>query len=151
MRNIVLFFVLALLTMSCNVGDKIFVGEPQDVEFRGINNNNIKIVAKMPITNNNAFRVKIKDVNLEARIDGKFLGTVSCAEAVIIKGNTDDVYEIPLQLEIKNIILGAATIYRLRQNREKPSLSLEGEILTSGLLLRKKIPIKEEDILRYMN
>ena len=146
-----LFFVFIVLLSSCNIGDNIIVGEPKEISIDGVEGNNLKLTITIPITNTNTFKVKIKDINLDARVNGKYLGVVTGNSKVVVPPNTKAFYDFDLNLEIKNIVLGATTIYKLSKNKDYPNLDLEGEVKASALLMNKRIKVKEENILNHIN
>ncbi len=127
------------------------IGEPENISIEGVEGNNLKLTISIPITNTNTFKVKINDITLDARIDGKYLGVLKSDSKIIIPANTKATYDIDLNLEIKNIILGATTIYKLSKEKDLPRLDLEGEVKASALLMKKRIKVKEENILNNVN
>lgn len=141
---------LIFLVGCTGIGDKIYVGEPNRVEIKDIDNNTIQILTVLPITNNNGFRIKLKDLDLAARVNGTYLGPVRNTASVVIPKHSDDEYPILLELEIKNLILGLTAIYKIAQGDKKTMLSLEGELTAKSFLINKKIPVKEEDLMQYV-
>lgn len=146
-----LFIVLTVLLASCNIGDNISVDRPKEISIDGVEGNNLRLTITIPITNTNTFKVKIKDINLDARVNGKYLGIVTSDARIVIPPNTKAFYDIDLNLEIKNIVLGATTIFQMSKNEDHPKLDLEGEIKASALLMTKKITVKEENILNNVD
>ena len=149
--NKYLLFILVVLLSSCSIGDNINVGNPNEITIDGVEGNNLKFTVSVPITNTNTFKVKIKEINLDARVNGKYLGVVTGDSKIVIPPNTKAFYDVDLNLEIKNIVLGATTIYKMSKNEDYPDLDLEGEIKASALLMVKKIKVKEENIFNYVN
>lgn len=149
--NKYLFLVIVVLLSSCSIGDNINVGNPNEITIDGVEGNNLKFTISIPITNTNTFKVKIKDINLDARVNGKYLGIVTGGTKIVIPPNTKAFYDVDLNLEIKNIVLGATTIYKMSKNDDYPDLDLEGEVKASALLMIKKIKVKEENIFNYVN
>ena len=147
------FFIFLIIAASgcTGIGDKIFVEEPSHVQIKGISGNKVQILTVLPITNNNGFRIKLKDLDLEARVNGTYLGPVKNAEPVIIPKRSKDEYPVLLELEIKNIILGVTAVYKIAQGDGKTTLALEGDLTVSSFLINKKIPIKEDDLMQYMH
>lgn len=147
-----LYILLCIFISGCTgVGDKIYVEEPNHVEIKDITGNKVHILTVLPITNNNGFRIKLKDLDLEARVNGTYLGPVKNLAPVIIPKNSKDEYPIMLELEVKNIILGISAVYNIAQGDKKTSLSLEGDLTASSFLINKKIPIKEDNLMKYVN
>ena len=149
--NKYLFFIIVVLLSSCSIGDNINVGNPNEITIDGVEGNNLKFTISIPITNTNTFKVKIKDINLDARVNGKYLGVVTGNTKIVIPPNTKAFYDVDLNLEIKNIVLGATTIYKMSKNDDYPDLDLEGEVKASALMMIKKIKVKEENIFNYVN
>ena len=147
----ILLAVILSLSSCSNIGDKIYVEEPSNVEIQEITGNKVRILTVLPITNNNGFKIKLKDLDLDARVNGTYLGPVTSSDAVIIPRNSKDEYPIMLELEVKNIVLGLTTIYKIAQGKSNTTLSLEGNLKASSFLINKKIPIKEDNLMQYMN
>ncbi len=149
--NIGLFILIFTTFSGCTgIGDKIFVEEPSHVEIKGISGNKVQILTVLPITNNNGFRIKLKDLDLEARVNDTYLGPVRNAAPVIIPKKSKDEYPVLLEIEIKNIILGITAVYKIAQGDGNTTLSLEGDLTASSFLINKKIPIREKDLMQYM-
>ena len=146
-----LFLVFIVMLSACSIGDNINVGEPNEITIGGVEGNNLKFTISIPITNTNTFKVKIKDINLDARVNGKYLGIVTGDTKIVIPPNTKAFYDIDLNLEIKNIVLGATTIYKMAKNDDYPSIDLEGEVKASALLMIKRIKVKEQNIFNNIN
>lgn len=150
LNSVILIILIAAASGCTGIGDKIFVEEPSNVEIKGISGNKVQILTVLPITNNNGFRIKLKDLDLEARVNGTYLGPVKNAAPVIIPKRSKDEYPVLLELEIKNIILGITAVYKIAQGDGNTTLSLEGDLTASSFLINKKIPIREEDLMQYM-
>jgi LEA14-like dessication related protein len=146
-----LLAIIIILSGCSGVGDKIFVDEPSHVEIKNIDNNKVHILTVLPITNDNGFRIKLKNLNLEARINGTYLGPVKNVEPVIIPGHSKDEYPIMLELEVKNILVGLTAMYKISQGSKNTVVSLEGHLTAKSFLINKKIPVKEDNLMQYMN
>jgi LEA14-like dessication related protein len=151
LNSVILIILIAAVSGCTGIGDKIFVEEPSHVEIKGISGNKVQILTVLPITNNNGFRIKLKDLDLEARVNGTYLGPVKNAAPVIIPKRSKDEYPVLLELEIKNIILGITAVYKIAQGDGNTTLSLEGDLTASSFLINKKISIREEDLMQYMH
>jgi LEA14-like dessication related protein len=135
-------FFLASLT-SCNLSEKVIVGEPESLDFAGFKNNSIKVSTSLPIQNDAAAKLKIKEIHFDVRINGKFLGTVDSEKEIVIPGRSNESYDLEFNLKIKNILLGASTFYSATQNKNI-NITFDGFIKTTYLGLPKKIEFKRD-------
>ena len=70
--------VLIILSLSsCSVYKSIDVGDITDVKFRGMTDNKILLDLKIPITNPNNFNLKIKSLDLDISVNGKYMGKMT--------------------------------------------------------------------------
>ncbi|NJM16912.1 MAG: cellulose biosynthesis cyclic di-GMP-binding regulatory protein BcsB [Bacteroidales bacterium] len=143
------FFVsLLLLACSCDNMTDVVVGDPYNFKLGGIQNNAIAVTADLPVSNHKNFAFKLKEMQLEVRVNDRYLGDLTLTKELRVPANTDGVYTLPMEIKVKNLMLGLSTFYNVSHKRDIMA-SIEGDIFVHYLLFRKKIKVKEEEKIRF--
>jgi hypothetical protein len=143
-----LYFVLVItstMVISCTF-QEIKVNNVSKVELKGINNNVVTFDITASVENPNAFRIKVKPVELKVMIGGQTeLGRVKEMGPIkLAKKSTKD-YTIRVPIEITNIqSLGAFNMF----SGKMPDLRLTGKIRVSTLFYAKTFELNEYKLVR---
>jgi len=135
--------VIILLLSSCSVYKSVDVGNISDVNFRGMVDNKISIELKVPVKNPNNFNLKIKKIDLDVTINGKYLGKMKNDTLIVIPKNFDGIKIFPVEIEVANILSSAMSFYKLK-NAKQIDIAIEGTIVARSFLHRKTIKVSEK-------
>ncbi|OFX90327.1 MAG: hypothetical protein A2W99_08275 [Bacteroidetes bacterium GWF2_33_16] len=136
--------VLIILSLSsCSVYKSIDVGDITDVKFRGMTDNKILLDLKIPITNPNNFNLKIKSLDLDISVNGKYMGKMKNDSLIIIPKKFNGVKNFPVVIEVDNILSSAMSFYKLK-NARQVDIGLDGKIIAKSFLHKKTVKVSEK-------
>jgi hypothetical protein len=143
------YFVLILtitIAVSCASFQEIKINNVSNVELKGINNNVVTFDITASIENPNAYRIKVKPLELKVMIgDYTELGKVKPMDLVIAKKSTKN-YTISVPIEITNMLsLGSA--FNMFSGKV-PDLRLTGKIRASTFLYGKTFELNGYKLVR---
>lgn len=136
-------FVLILLLSGCNVYKSVEVGDINDVKLRGIVDNKINLDLKVPINNPNNFKLKIKNIDLDISLNGRYLGKMTNDTLITIPKKYDGIATFPVEIQVENILSSAMSFYKLK-NAKQVEILIEGKIIAKSFLHRKTIKVSEK-------
>lgn len=139
---------LILLLSSCNVYKSVDVGEINDIRFRGMVDNKINLDLKVPIKNPNNFKLKIKDLDLDISLNGKYIGKMRNDTLIVIPSNYEGISTFPVEIQVDNILSSAMMFYKLK-NAKQVEILIEGKIIAKSFLYRKTIKVSEKQIVDF--
>ena len=145
-RTLKLFFISILITVlftGCFSLKPINVGDVKDYKFKNLTKSGVSIILDIPIENQNNFKFKITDVNIEISIDGNNLGTVKKIKKVVIPAKSNDVYTFELKADFSKLLKGSWSILKSFMKRSV-NMHLEGYIKAKAFMIGKKIDINED-------
>ena len=137
------FFVIILVVSGCSVYKSIDVGKISDVNFRGMVDNKISLELKVPVKNPNNFNLKIKEIDLDVTINGKYLGKMKNDTLIVIPKNFDGVKVFPVEIEVANILSSAMSFYKLKRAKQL-DIAIDGNIVARSFLHNKTIKVSEK-------
>ena len=135
--------VLILLLSGCNVYKSIDVGDISDVKFKGMTDNKINLDLKVPLTNPNNFNLKIKELDLDISVNGKYIGKMKNDTLIVIPKKYEGVTTFPVEIQVENILSSAMSFYKLK-NAKQVEILIEGKIIAKSFLHRKTIKVSEK-------
>ncbi len=135
-----LLFSLSLLLLSSCMQEITFT-ELEDIKIQK-NAQSLDIVLFLRINNPNSFKIKIKEVNLDLTLNSWEVGEINISEDFVLKSNSNDVYEVPVQIDIKNTITGGLALISLFAN-DKADVKIVGTIQANAFFINKTIPVDE--------
>jgi len=135
--------VLILLLSGCNVYKSVEVGDINDVRFRGMVDNKINLDLKVPISNPNNFNLKIKELDLDISVNGKYIGKMKNDTLIVIPKKYEGVTTFPVEIQVENILSSAMSFYKLK-NAKQVEILIEGKIIAKSFLHRKTIKVSEK-------
>ena len=145
--RISILFVVFFLVNSCNVFERIEVGEVQGINFTKFDDRKVSFEVLIPIENPNGFSFNITGVDLDVIVNNEYLGKIKNAGDVLIHEKSDEIYTFPLDVEYSgsNILKGAFTLFSLFLDR-KAEVKISGFIMVKSFWLSKKLDVDEQSI-----
>jgi hypothetical protein len=147
LRNLVKLspVILILLLASCSDIHDITLKGMDNVQLKGIEDNNIKFSADVTMFNPSSVNFRISEVNLKMIVDGNFIGTLTLDEPMKIKAHSDTSYLGDFNLQLANMFTGAAALYGLKDKRQV-TIDMQGFVRAKSWLVFRKIDIAEKRV-----
>jgi len=123
---VTLLFIPLMLT-GCLSYDDIQVVNVKDISYQELKGTTLRLSFVATVNNPNYYSVKIKNANMDLRLQDRFLGKVTQMEQVEIKGRTEKDYKINISVEMKDMLSNAMSLYRVLMN-EPSNLNLSGTV-----------------------
>lgn len=133
--------VSGLLFVTACTDYYLTVGEAKEVRFKYFNDGKLGLDIDLPIKNEGNMNFKVKEVDLELRLNSFQAGKVVNVEKVIIRKNTEQVYTFPVEVEINGLSNSAMILISII-GRKKLVVDIDGSIKVKSLLVSKKIPVQ---------
>ena len=135
---LILLFMLLLFT-GCSTEDIQLVGI-KDVTYQEFNRNVLRLAITATVNNPNRFNVKIKNANMDLRLNNKTIGTVTQMEQIELDSRNQKDYKIQVSIEMKDMLSNAIALYRVLMNEPK-NLSLSGTVEVKSFLYSKTFQV----------
>ena len=137
--NIILF-VLPLLFSGCYKYEDIKVTKVKDVTYEELKGKMLNLAIVATIDNPNYFNVKIKDANMELRLNDRVIGIVTQVEQIELVGRKEQDYKIRVSIELKDLMSNLLNLSRVLMNDAK-NLNLSGTLHVKSFLYSKTFQI----------
>jgi LEA14-like dessication related protein len=141
-KHIFLFLALLGIFASCTQVKELQIDKVKSYQFKGFNENKLQFVLFLPIINPNHQSIVVSEIALDTYIKGRAFGKLHSTEKLVIAKNSKRVYEIPITIQVTNILAGISVISDPSSLIE--SLRFEGYIKARKGLLMRKIEISED-------
>ncbi|MDX9695658.1 MAG: LEA type 2 family protein [Bacteroidales bacterium] len=138
-------FALIVLITSCNIYKTVDVGDVNDVKFRGMAGNKLSLDLKVPISNPNNFKLKIKSLDFDISVNDRFIGKMKNDTLIIVPKHFDGVQDFPVYVQLDNLLTNAMMFYKLKKEKQV-EIKVEGEIIVKSFLHNKKIKVSEKQV-----
>lgn len=142
-RNIAGLLVLLMTLSSCNAYKSVDIGDVSNVNFKGMVDNKISLELSVPVTNPNGYKIKIKDMDLDVTINGKYLGKMRNTREIVIPSKSDEVHVFPVDIQVSNILASMSSLYKMRKAKSF-EMQIEGKIKVKAFLRGKTIEVSEK-------
>ena len=144
MKNLLPFFLVGLVLVSCNGGN---VKEP---EYRDIQNIRVAEVGVLQTTaaidliyyNPNNFGLTLNEARGDVYLDDAYLGRFTLDEKVHVGRRSE--FIVPAMIKLDNI--GAIKNHRDIYKKKEAKVRIEGFATVSKAGIRKEVPIRHESI-----
>jgi LEA14-like dessication related protein len=141
-RNIAGLLVLFIALYSCNAYKSVDIGDVSNVNFKGMVDNKISIELSIPVTNPNGYKIKIKEMDLDVTINGKYLGKMKNSSEIVIPSKSDEVQVFPVDIHVSNLLTSMSSLYKMRKAKSF-EMQIEGKIKVKAFLNSKTIEVSE--------
>ena len=135
---IILFF-MALLFSGCSYEEVQLIGI-KDVTYQEFNGSVLRLAITATVNNPNRYNVKIKNANMDLRLNEKVIGTVAQMEQIDLASRKQQDYKIQVSIEMKDILSNMLSLYRVLMNEPK-NLNLSGTIQVKSFLYSKTFQV----------
>lgn len=136
-----LLILTSILLSSCY--KSIEIGDIEGVKISNKSNNVFVISVKVQIKNPNFYKVSLIDFSGEIGVNDYNLGKVKFTDEIIIKANSEDIIEIPLEIEIENIFTCGAVLLSTLGSK-KVELDIKGNLTVKTFFKTFSMEIDEK-------
>ncbi len=136
----VILLLLPLLLSSCLSYEDIKLVGVKDVTYQEFKNNILRVAITATVNNPNRFDVKIKNANMDLRLNDRIIGTVTQVEQVELKGKSQQDYKIQVAIEMKDMMANLVALYRVLMN-ESSKLNLSGSLQVKSFMYSKTVHV----------
>lgn len=140
--DVIIVVLLSVLLSSCSFYKAVDIGGVNDVDFKGMVDNKVQLKLNVPIENPNGYKLKIKDMDLDVHINGKYLGKMKNSEVIVVPKKSNEVIEFPVEIQVKNMLGSMGLFYKLR-NSKSAEMKIEGTIKVKAVMRSKTIKVLE--------
>ena len=141
-KKLAILFIVLILS-SCNAYKTVNFTGVDHVEFKGMMNNKISLELNVPIENPNWYKLKIKSMDFDVRVNGSYLGKMKNGEEIVIPAKSDTLQVFPVDIYVKNLFGAMSTLNKMRNSRSV-EMQIEGSMKVKALLSSKTIEISEK-------
>jgi LEA14-like dessication related protein len=141
-KLIPLILVVFILT-GCSIYKSVDIGEVNNVDFKGMKDNKVILNLKVPISNPNGYKIKIKSMDLDLKINGSYIGKMTIDNDIVIPPKSDEVHEFSVVIIVRNPLASMATMYKMR-NSKSFDMEMDGTIKVKALIRSKIIKVSEK-------
>ena len=142
-KNILGIVLISIVLSSCNAYESVDIGGVDNVNFKGMVDNKVSLELLVPITNPNAYKIKIKSMDLDVTINGKYLGKLKNADEIVIPAKSDEIQNFPVDIYVKNMLASMSSLYKMRKSG-KFEMEIEGTMKVKAFLHSKTIEVSEK-------
>lgn len=144
-RSAIVLLTSFFLLVGCSTYEDLKIGAIRNVDLKGVDNNILDVEITVPVENPNAFSVKMMDADFVVSNGETVIGKMKQVDEVVIKARSKNDYPLHVRVELTNVNLNILSIYSLFQQRA--NMKLSGTVVVRSSLYRKKIEIKDYQLL----
>jgi len=138
---IVILLSLPVLYSGCSNLEDIKLLNVKDVTYQEFKGNVLRLVITATVNNPNRFNVKIKNANMDLRLNDRVIGSVTQMEQITLSGRTQKDYKIYVAIEMKDLLTNIINLSRILMNEPK-NLNLSGTVQVKSLLYSKTLRVE---------
>jgi len=137
---IILLFLPALFS-GCSGFEEVQLLNVKDVTYQEFKENVLRLAITATVNNPNRFNVKIKNANMDLRLNDRVIGTVTQVEQITLVGRTQKDYKIHVAIEMKDLLSNLTNLFRLLMNDQR-NLNLTGTVHVKSFLYSKTFHVE---------
>lgn len=141
--NLISLVIVVFILSGCSIYKSVDIGDVNNVNFKGMNDNKVILNLKVPISNPNGYKIKIKSMDLDLKINGSYIGKMTIENDIVIPPKSDEVQEFPVIIIVRNPLASMATMYKMRKSKSF-DMEMEGDIKVKALIRSKTIKVSEK-------
>jgi LEA14-like dessication related protein len=138
---IIILLSLPLVFSGCSKYEEIKLINIKDVTYQEFKGNMLRLAITATVHNPNRFAVKIKNANMDLKLNDRIIGTVSQIEQVELAGRKQADYKLYVSIEIKDMLSNLTGLFRVLMNDTK-NLSLSGSVHVKSFMYNKTIQVE---------
>ena len=112
----------------------------KDVTYQEFKSNTLRLAITVTVHNPNRYAVKIKNANMDMKLNDRIIGTVSQIEQVELAGRKQSDYKVQVSIEMKDMLSNLSGLFRMLMNDTK-NLSLSGSVQVKSFLYSKTFQV----------
>ncbi|MDR1172601.1 MAG: LEA type 2 family protein, partial [Bacteroidales bacterium] len=125
---------------GCSGFEDIRLVGVKDVTYREFKGNVLRLAITVTVDNPNRFGIKLKNANMDLRLNDRVIGTVMQMEQVELAARTQKDYKVQVSIEMKDMLTNLISLYRVLMN-EPENLNFSGSIQVKSFLYSKTFQI----------
>jgi len=137
---IIIYLFLPALFLGCSGYDEVQLLNVKDVTYQEFKGNVLRLAITATVNNPNRFNVKIKNANMDLRLNDRVIGTVMQMEQITLAGRTQKDYKIHVAIELKDLLSNLTNLFRLLMNDQK-NLNLTGTVHVKSFMYSKTFQV----------
>jgi len=138
---IIILLFLPVMFSGCTGFDDIELLKVKDVTYQEFKGNVLRLAITATVNNPNRFNVKIKDANMDLRLNDRVIGTVTQMEQITLVSRTQKDYKILVAIEMKDLLSNILNLSRILMNEPK-NLNLSGTVHVKSFLYSKTFQVE---------
>ena len=138
---IIILLSLPLTFSGCFNFEEIKMLNIKDVTYQEFKGNTLRLAITATVHNPNRFAVKLKNANMDLKLNDRIIGTVSQIEQVELAGRKQTDYKVHISIEMKDVMTNLTGLFRMLMNDTK-NLSLSGSVHVKSFLYSKTIQVE---------
>jgi LEA14-like dessication related protein len=141
--KVILIILCTILAFSsCRNFEDLKLGDIQEVQVLGFEDNYLKLNVLIPIENPTIHKLSIKNIDGRVFINQQYIGKIVVDENIIIKPVSKKVYTTQVKIRIANIMNMAFIMMNLSKGK-LVEFSIEGNIEVKTMLITRNFEINE--------
>ena len=136
---IIILLFIPLLFLGCGYED-IQLISIKDVTYKEFKGNVLRLVITATVNNPNRYNVKIKNANMDLRLNDKIIGSVTQMEQIDLAHRKQKDYKIQVSIEMKDMLSSIFSLYRVLMNEPK-NLNLSGTVHVKSFLYSRTFQV----------
>jgi LEA14-like dessication related protein len=101
--NYFLVIIVFISVTSCFNYKEVEIKEVQSVKVLSMNDSTADVEVALKIYNPNKWKITVKDYNLEAFINKKYVGKVDCTKKLVLQKKSDNTYTLLLKADMAQV------------------------------------------------
>ena len=138
---IIMLLSLPLLFSGCFGYEDVKVLNVKDVTYQEFKGNILRLAITAKVDNPNYFSIKIKNADMNLRLNDRVIGTVMQVEQIVLEGRTQKDYKVHLSIEMKDLLTNFISLSRILMN-EPQNLNLSGTVQVKSFMYSKTYQIE---------
>ena len=138
---IIILWFLPVVFSGCSNFEEITLVDIKDVTYQEFKDKTLRLAITATVNNPNRFAVKIKDANMNLRLNDRVIGVVTQIEQVELLKRTQKEYKILVSIEMKDMLTNLIGLYRVLMNDTK-NLNLSGSVHVKSFLYSKTFQVE---------
>lgn len=139
--NYSLIFVLFLSLTSCFSYKEILVQEVQSVKVLSMSEDKADVEVTLKISNPNPWKIIVKDYNLQAFVNKKYVGKVNFDQKILLNKKSENSYKFVVTADMKEV----KKIMPSLLFTNKALLNIKGDMKVKAKGISKKLNIDREE------
>lgn len=145
--KLIQLLLIVFILSGCSIYKSMDIGDVNNVDFKGMIDNKVSLNMKIPISNPNAYKIRLKSMDLDLKINGNYIGKMTIANEIVIPPKSEELQEFPVEIIVRNPLAAMTSMYKIR-NAKSFEMDINGTIKVKALLRSKKIEVSEKQTVK---